>query len=486
MSILVPVIMSGGTGTRLWPVSREGHPKPFMKLADGETLIEKTYRRAAKIPGVIQAGGKSKLITVTNRDYYFMSRDELHKAGATGSFLLEPCGRNTAPAIAMAAHLVQDKFGLEALMLVLSADHLIRDEAAFAEAVQKAVQLASNDTNFLVTFGILPTAAETGFGYIKAGGELKGGYQVEAFVEKPDAVTAQKYLDSGDYFWNSGMFCFSAGQFLNQLSMYAPEVGEACAKCWNELKNGSSAEETMLEIPEALFQQVPDISVDYAVMECSNCVAVVPSDIGWSDIGSWSAIRDLVAPDSQNNRAYGDAIFVNSKNTFVQSEDRLVAAVGLDNVMIIDTPDALLVANPDHSQDVKQVVGLLKKVDHDAFKLHKTVCRPWGTYTVLEEGTGFKMKRIEVKPGGRLSLQMHRHRSEHWIVVKGQAVVVNGNGELLINQNESTFIPAGHKHRLENRNQDDLVLIEVQCGSYLGEDDIVRFEDAYGRDGSKK
>jgi len=481
MTILVPVIMSGGAGTRLWPVSREGHPKPFMKLADGETLIEKTYKRAAKLPGVLELDCRAKLITVTNRDYYFMSRDELHKAGATGSFLLEPCGRNTAPAIAMAAHRVQDKFGPDALMLVLSADHLIRDEVAFADAVQKAVHLASSDTDLLVTFGIVPTAPETGFGYIKAGGELKGGYQVEAFVEKPDAVTAQKYLDSGDYFWNSGMFCFSAGQFLNQLGMYEPKVGEACVKCWSALKNKVSVEEPMLEIPEELFQQVPDISVDYAVMERSNRVAVVPSNIGWSDIGSWNAIRDLVGPDAQGNRAYGDAIFVNSKNTFVQSADRLVAAVGLNNVMIIDTPDALLVATPDNSQEVKQVVSLLKKADHDAFKLHKTVYRPWGTYTVLEEGAGFKMKRIEVRPGGRLSLQMHEHRSEHWIVVKGEAAVVNGEGELIIKQNESTYIPAGQKHRLENRTKDELVLIEVQCGAYLGEDDIVRFEDNYGR-----
>lgn len=480
-NVLVPVIIAGGAGTRLWPVSREGHPKPFMRLADGETLIEKTYRRAAKLPGVIQADGKSKLLTVTNRDYYFMSRDELHKAGATGSFLLEPCGRNTAPAIAMAAHRVQDKFGPDALMLVLSADHLIRDEVAFADAVKIAIILASSEANLLVTFGIVPTAPETGFGYIKAGAAINGGYQVEAFVEKPDAVTAKKYLDSGSYFWNSGMFCFSAGQFLKQLGMCAPEVADACEKCWAELKKVASLEETMLEIPEALFPQVPDISVDYALMERSKLVAVVPSDIGWSDIGSWNAIRDLVQADSQNNRAYGDAIFVNSQNTFVQAEDRLVAAVGLNNVMIIDTPDALLVANPDYSQDVKQVVNLLKKVDHDAFKLHKTVCRPWGTYTVLEEGSGYKMKRIEVKPGGRLSLQMHEHRSEHWIVVKGQAMVVNGESEQLINQNESTYIPAGHKHRLENRTKDDLVLIEVQCGGYLGEDDIIRFDDLYGR-----
>lgn len=481
MTILVPVIMSGGAGTRLWPVSREGHPKPFMKLADGETLIEKTYKRAAKLPGVLQLDGKAALLTVTNRDYYFMSRDELHKAGATGSFLLEPFGRNTAPAIAMAAHRVQAKFGPDALMLVLSADHLIRDEVAFAEAVKKAVDLAGKGSDYLVTFGIVPTAPETGFGYIKAGEKLGGGHHVDAFVEKPDHATAEKYLASGNYFWNSGMFCFSAGQFLNQLAMYAPVVGEACAKCWNVIDERASGGDVMLEIPEPLFQGVPDISVDYAIMERSNRVAVVPGDIGWSDIGSWNAIRDLVDPDKQNNRAYGDAIFVNSSNTFVQAEDRMVAAVGLDNVMIIDTPDALLVANPSHSQDVKQVVNILKKADHDAFKLHKTVCRPWGTYTVLEEGEGFKMKRIEVKPGASLSLQMHRHRSEHWIVVRGEATVVNGDAEVVVKKNESTYIPAGHKHRLENRTRSDLVLIEVQCGDYLGEDDIIRLEDNYGR-----
>lgn len=481
MTVVVPVIMSGGAGTRLWPVSREGHPKPFIKLADGETLIEKTYRRAANLPGVIKADGKSKVITVTNRDYYFMSRDELHKSGATGTFLLEPCGRNTAPAIAMAAHCIQDQFGPDALMLVLSADHLIRDEAAFAEAVQKAVQLASSDGNFLVTFGIVPTAPETGFGYIKAGSDLKGGYKVEAFVEKPDAVTAQKYLNSSQYYWNSGMFCFSAGQFLNQLSVYALDVGEACAKCWNKRNNGSSFQEVVWEIPEALFQQVPDISVDYAVMERSNRVAVVPSDMGWSDIGSWNAIRDLVMPDSHNNRVYGDAIFVNSQNTFVQSEDRLVAAVGLDGVMIIDTPDALLVTKPESAQDVKQVVGLLKDGNRDGLKLHKTVVRPWGTYTVLEEGQGFKIKRIVVQPYQSLSLQSHAHRSEHWVVVSGEAEIVNGNTIVTVRKNESTYIPPGCQHRLSNRTKQEVVMIEVQCGDYLGEDDIVRYADGYGR-----
>lgn len=478
---LIPVVLSGGAGTRLWPVSREGHPKPFMKLVDGETLIEKTYRRAVKLPGLVMSKGKPKVLTVTNRDYYFMTRDELQKAGATGSFILEPCGRNTAPAIAMAAHCVSEKFGPDALMLVLSADHLIQDEIAFAEAVKKASKLAETEEGFLVTFGIVPNAPETGFGYIKAGGELTGGFQVEAFVEKPDAATAKKYLDSGGYYWNSGMFCFKAGEFLNQLSIYAPDVAKTCTNCWATMKERALDDEAMLEIPEPCFSGVANISVDYALMERSNRVAVVPSDIGWSDIGSWNAIRDLVEPDSHNNRAYGDVVFVNSQNTFVQSEDRLVAAVGLDNVMIVDTADALLVANPACAQDVKTVVNILKKSDHNAFKLHKTVCRPWGTYTVLEEASEFKMKRIEVKPGGRLSLQMHKHRSEHWVVVRGEAVVVNGGKELVVKQNESTYIPAGHKHRLENRTEAELVLIEVQCGSYLGEDDIVRFEDNYGR-----
>lgn len=438
MTTFVPIIMSGGAGTRLWPVSREGHPKPFMKLADGETLIEKTYRRAAKLLGVIQGNDKSTLLTVTNRDYYFMSREELQKVGVAGSFLLEPCGRNTAPAIAMAAHFVQERFGADALMLVLSADHLVRDEAAFADAIQKAIALAKSNANFLVTFGIVPSAPETGFGYIKAGGELNGGYQVEAFVEKPDAETAKKYLDSGEYYWNSGMFCFTAGQFLKQLSIYAPEVGESCIKCWRSIPN---TENSVLEIPEALFQQVPDISVDYAVMERSNRVVVVPSDIGWNDIGSWNAIKDLVSPDEQNNRAYGDAIFINSKNNFVQAEDRLVAAVGVDDVMIIDTPDALLVTRAESSQDVKQVVSLLKRANHDAFKLHKTVFRPWGTYTVLEEGQGFKIKRIVVNPRQSLSHQSHVHRSEHWVVVSGVAEIINGDHKVVVRQNESTYIP---------------------------------------------
>jgi mannose-1-phosphate guanylyltransferase/mannose-6-phosphate isomerase len=481
MPILIPVILSGGAGSRLWPVSREGHPKPFMKLADGQSLLEKTYRRASKITGVFEEGGIPKFLTVTNRDHYFISRDELDKAGAKGTFLLEPSGRNTAPAIALAAHRIAHKFGPEALMLVLAADHLIQDDLAFAKAVASAVQLASAPHNLLVTFGIVPSGPETGFGYIEAGEQLNGGMKVKAFVEKPDAKTAETYLAAGNYFWNSGMFCFSAGQFLSQLKLCEPSVAMAAQACWDAMLSDGVKESTLLEIPEALFNAMPDISVDYAVMEKSSRVAVIPSNFGWSDIGSWGAIRDLVKPDENNNRSLSETIFVNTVNTFVQSEDRLVATVGVKNLMIIDTKDALLVANPLHTQEVKAVVNLLKQKNHDSYKLHLTVMRPWGSYTVLEDHPGFKIKRIEVKPGGKLSLQMHHHRSEHWIVVKGQAHVINGDDSIVLDANQSTYIPAGHKHRLENPTDTDLVMIEVQCGPYLGEDDIVRFEDTYGR-----
>ncbi len=480
---LIPVILSGGAGARLWPVSREGHPKPFMKLPDGETLIEKTYRRAIRLSKQINSdAGTPDIVTVTNRDYYFMSRDELDKAGqVNGHFLLEPFGRNTAGAIAMAAHYVKHKFGSNTLMLILSADHLIQDETALIQAVQQASKILTQQPNYLITFGIIPTGPETGFGYIKKGIELNEGFVVDSFVEKPDLATAQHYINSGEYVWNAGMFCFTAKALLNELQVCAPEVSNPVTVSWASMANIFDTNNKIIEIPGNLFQQVPDISIDYALMEPSKHVAVVPSDMQWSDIGSWNAIRDLVVADNNNNRFYGEAIFVNSKNTFIQSEDRLVAAVGVDNMMIIDTPDALLVANPNQSQEVKQVVSLLKKNNHESFKLHRTVMRPWGTYTVLEEGPGFKMKRIEVKPGARLSLQMHHHRSEHWVVVKGEALVVNGDEEIIIKQNQSTYIPKGHKHRLENKTQSELVLIEVQCGDYLGEDDIVRFEDNYGR-----
>lgn len=480
--MIIPVILSGGAGTRLWPVSREGHPKPFMKLADGESLLLKTYRRALAVMESL-GGGKGELLTVTNRDYYFMSKDELAalKPGEPlpGAFLLEPEGRNTAPAVALAAHQVVEQFGPDALMLVLAADHLIQDPARFTAAVADAAALAQQ--GHLVTFGIVPTGPETGFGYIEAGEALSQGRKAVRFVEKPSLEKAQAYLSSGNFYWNSGMFCFQAGRLLEEVAHHAPDVATTVHACWQALKAQPNTTGHMLEIPAQAFAQVPDISIDYAVMERSAHVAVVPSDFGWSDIGSWNAVKELVKPDAAQNRAVGEAIFVDSRNTFVQSEDRLVATVGVDNLMIIDTPDALLVAHPDKAQDVKKIVAQLKTRGHEAYKLHRTVVRPWGTYTVLEEGPRFKIKRIEVKPGASLSLQMHHHRSEHWIVVSGMARVVNGDREIMVGTNESTYIPAGHKHRLENPGVLDLVLIEVQSGEYLGENDIVRFDDRYGR-----
>lgn len=466
-------ILSGGSGSRLWPASREGHPKPFIKLADGESLIQKTYERARALGG--------NILTVTNRDYYFISRDEQERIGMSGAFLLEPFGRNTAAAIALAAHQVVQTQGPDTIMLVLPADHLIEDQAGFAAAVGQARQLAGE--GYFVTFGIVPTAPETGFGYIEQGeslGEVSlAGKRVARFVEKPVLATAQSYLQSGNYLWNSGMFCFKAGLFLEELQKHAPDIAQAATACWQAMQ--PLANPAMAEIPEDLFKTVPDLSIDYAVMEKSHKVAVIPGNFGWSDIGSWNAIRDLVTPDADNNRALGEAIFIDSHNTFVQSEDRLVATVGIDNLMIIDTADALLVAHPDKAQDVKKVVAKLKKNNHDSAKLHRTVSRPWGTYTVLEEHPGFKIKRIEVKPGGSLSLQMHHHRSEHWVVVSGTAKITNGNQQILIRANQSNYIPAGQKHRLENPGVIPCVMIEVQCGPYLGEDDIVRFDDHYGR-----
>lgn len=467
--MLIPVILSGGAGSRLWPVSREGHPKPFMKLADGQTLLEKTYRRASLV------GPKS--ITVTNRDYYFMSRDELEAAGYNSQFILEPKGRNTAPAIAVAASYIAKTLGSEHKLLILAADHLIKDTEAFTRAVTLASDSAEQGN--LVTFGIVPTGPETGFGYIECAERKQTVSGVRRFVEKPDQATANDMFASGRYLWNSGMFCFKAGTFLEELNKYAPEIALTADACVQHIL--AQGKGNMLELSEKLFAQAPDISVDYAVMEHSERVVVVPADIGWSDIGSWNAVRDLAPADDNNNRVIGEAIFVDTRQTFIQSEDRLVAAVGVQNLMIIDTPDALLVAHPDRAQEVKQVVAQLKKSDHDTFKLHRTVMRPWGSYTILQESKNFKIKRIEVKPGASLSLQMHRHRSEHWIVVSGCALVTNGEAAIQVMPNQSTYIPAGQKHRLTNPGATSCVLIEVQCGDYLGEDDIIRFQDTYGR-----
>lgn len=476
---VLPVVLSGGAGTRLWPVSREGHPKPFMKLADGESLLQKSYRRAAAIDHV------SEILTITNRDYYFKSKDEFQSVQprtgtASASFLLEPCGRNTAPAIALGALYAADFHGPDTVLLVLPADHLIRDQAAFAGNVQQAVPLAASGK--LVTFGIKPTAPETGFGYIECGAPCENGGRIVArFAEKPSPENARAYLQAGNYLWNSGMFCFSASTMLSQLEKHAPDLYGKALACWRASRDTAGDARRMVEIDADTFAELPDISIDYAVMEKSSEVAVIPAEFDWSDIGSWNAISELTPPDEAGNRVVGEAVLVNTSDCYIQSEDRLVATVGLENLVIVDTPDAVLVARRDQTQDVKQVVRQLKQMAHESYRLHRTVSRPWGTYTVLEEGSRFKIKRIEVKPGASLSLQMHHHRSEHWVVVNGVAKVINGEQEYLINTNESTYIPAGHQHRLENPGVIDLVMIEVQSGEYLGEDDIVRYQDIYGR-----
>ncbi|MBI5785275.1 MAG: mannose-1-phosphate guanylyltransferase/mannose-6-phosphate isomerase [Rhodocyclales bacterium] len=473
--MLIPVILSGGAGTRLWPVSREAHPKPFIQLPDGQSLLQKTFLRAAALDGV------TEILTVTNRDYYFRTRDEYLgcNTSANPAFLLEPCGRNTAPAVALAALRVAASHGPEAQLLVLPADHLISDLAAFSSAVAAAGRMA--EQGLLVTFGIQPTAPETGFGYIEAGDEAGSGRTARRFVEKPDAAKAAEYVAAGNFYWNSGMFCFQAGTLLAAMESTCPAVLQAARACWDATRDRLESGATMIELDPVTFAAQRDISIDYAVMEKAGNVAVVPCVLGWSDIGSWNALRDLVAPDDNGNRSLGDALIVDSRNTFVQSEDHLVAVVGVDDLIIVDTADAVLVAHRDKCQDVKKVVQQLKQNGHQAYRLHRTVSRPWGTYTVLEEGPRFKIKRIEVKPGASLSLQMHHHRSEHWVVVSGMARVVNGDREIFIQPDQSTYIPAGTQHRLSNPGVIDCVMIEVQSGDYVGEDDIVRFEDRYGR-----
>lgn len=467
---LIPVILCGGAGSRLWPVSRESHPKPFIRLADGQSLLQKAFLRGAVLADVTQ------VLTVTNRDFLFKTEDEFREVNGRQiptSFLLEPFGRNTAAAVAAATVQIAEN-DPESILLILAADHLISDQDAFAEAVAQASALAGEGR--LATFGIKPEAPETGYGYIEAEGN-----RVKRFVEKPDARTAAEYLKTGRFYWNSGMFCFKASTMLEEMEKHCPEILHSVRLCLDSSRRAEGKGFTHCELDAELFEKVPEDSIDYAVMEKSDRVAVVPCNIGWSDIGSWSALGDLVEPDTDGNRIDGEALLHNVANCSIRSNERLVGVVGVSDLIIVDTPDALLVANKASSQDVKHVYAELKARGHDSYKLHRTVHRPWGAYTVLEQGSRYKIKRIEVKPGASLSLQMHHHRSEHWIVVSGMAKVVNGDRELLVAANESTYIPAGHKHRLENPGVVTLVMIEVQSGEYLGEDDIVRFHDNYGR-----
>lgn len=477
MGTLIPCIIAGGAGTRLWPVSREAMPKPFMRLPDGESLLQKTFMRATGLPDV------ESLLTVTNREVYFRTVDDyrlLNKSKVQLDFLLEPFGRNTAAAVAAAALHVQSRYGSDAQLLILPADHLIEDLQAFSAAVESARALA--DEGWLVTFGLKPTKPETGFGYIEKGQSLNGqAFQVARFVEKPNAQTAEEYVSGGLHLWNGGMFCMRVDVLLSEMDIHAPDVLAAVQHCLAQCTSKEGKNELQMELDSTSFALVPDISIDYALMERSQKVAVVPCELGWSDIGSWQAIRELTLGDEQGNQCNGQTVLHDVTNCYIDSPKRLVGAVGLDNLIIIDTPDALLIADASRTQEVKVIAQELKRQGHPAYLLHNTVTRPWGTYTVLEEGKRFKIKRIVVKPQGSLSLQMHHHRSEHWIVVSGMALVSNNDREFMLDTNESTFIKPGHTHRLINPGVIDLVMIEVQSGEYLGEDDIVRFTDIYGR-----
>ncbi len=477
--MLVPVILSGGAGTRLWPVSRSAYPKPFMRMGDGESLLKKTLDRALRLAD----GGQ--VLTVTGRDYYFLTRDEYAQHASADldklPFLLEPGGRNTAPAVVLAALHARDHVGADAVLMILPADHLIRDLDAFVADAMRAAALAND--GWLVTFGIRPTHPETGFGYIRMGDVIKMvaadslGRQVGAFVEKPDMQTAESYVASGDYVWNSGMFCFRADALLDVAANVCPDVMAAAQACHDQALN----HESPIEFAREAFLAQPDISIDYAIMERAPKVAVVPALFDWSDIGSWKAMSDLDEADDDGNRVHGQAILVESENCYIQSGTRMVAAVGVKDLVIVDTGDAVLVSHRERAQQVKLVVERLRATNHAAASVHQTVHRPWGSYTVLEDAADCKVKRLVVKPGHVLSLQLHHRRSEHWTVVDGTAKVRIGEREMLLNRNESAYIPLNTVHRLENPTATDIHLIEVQCGDYFGEDDIVRLEDRYGR-----
>jgi mannose-1-phosphate guanylyltransferase len=472
--LLIPTILCGGAGARLWPVSREQSPKPFIRLGEGKSLLQNAFLRGACLPGV------QKVFTVTNRDFVFKIKQEyqeishLIKNPLHNTFILEPLAKNTGPAIALACLQAMKSYGTDPILLVLAADHIIANQNAFSDAALKAYEQAQQGK--IVTFGIQPTSPETGYGYI----EYDENHVIR-FVEKPDLETAESYLASNRFLWNSGMFCFKAKTMLEEIEKHSPEIIQSVKDSMEKALTSSTDDDTQIEVQEEWYKHVPSNSIDYAVMEKSDKVSVVAADIGWSDIGCWKALGDLTSPDVNNNRIQGEVLLNDAKNCTIKSGDRLIATVGVENLIIVDTVDALLVANKSRAQEVKNIYETLKEQGHNVHKFHRTVSRPWGTYTVLEEGPHFKIKRIEVRPGGKLSLQKHQHRSEHWFCVNGTAKVLNDDQELILNINESTYIPAGHKHRLENHGTDQLILIEVQTGSYLGEDDIVRFEDVYGR-----
>ncbi|ARD43593.1 mannose-1-phosphate guanylyltransferase/mannose-6-phosphate isomerase [Colwellia sp. PAMC 21821] len=465
--MITPVIMAGGSGSRLWPLSRSLYPKQFLALNGNETMLQQTLQR---LSGLAVEGP----VVICNEEHRFIVAEQLRQINQSGSIILEPVGRNTAPAIALAAKTIVES--QDSLVLVLAADHVIQNETAFVKAVENAIPLAQ--AGKLVTFGIVPTEAHTGYGYIKRGLAIDdNSYNVDAFVEKPNVEVAKQYFAGKEHYWNSGMFLMKASRYLEELYQFRPDIYNACESSLATISN----DEDFIRVDKLAFEKCPDESVDYAVMEKTKDAVVVPLDAGWSDIGSWSSLWEVNSKDADGNSVTGDGIAYQTTNSLILGGERLIATVGIDNLVIVDTKDALLVASKDKVQDVKKVVEQLKLEERAEFKIHREVYRPWGKYDSIDSGTRYQVKRITVKPGEKLSIQMHHHRAEHWIVVSGTAKVTNGDKTFLVTENESTYIPIGVVHALENPGQLPLEMIEVQSGSYLGEDDIVRFEDRYGR-----
>ena len=469
--MIVPVILSGGSGTRLWPLSREAYPKQFLPLVDQNTMLQNT---ALRLTGLVDVAAP---LVVCNQEHRFMVAEQMRAAGVQpAAVVLEPVGRNTAPAVAVAA-LHAQAAGNDPILLVLPSDHVIADVAGFQAAVRRVVPHA--EAGRLITFGIVPSAPESGYGYIKAGAPLddSGICAVERFVEKPDPATAQTYLDSGHYYWNSGMFLFRASAFLAELERFAPAMLAACQQA---LATDQTDRDFLWLGPEA-FAACPKDSIDYAVMEKTEHAMVMPLAVGWNDVGSWTALWEVGQHDADGNIERGDVIGIDTRDSYIDAASRLVATVGVEHLVVVETADAVLVASKDRVQEVKAIVDRLKANHRPEGSMHRKVYRPWGCYDSIDLDARFQVKRIMVRPGACISAQMHHHRAEHWVVVSGTARVHRGDEEFLLTENQSTYIPVGVQHRLTNPGKIPLEIIEVQSGSYLGEDDIVRFEDVYGR-----
>ena len=488
MTQVLPVILCGGSGTRLWPLSRSGFPKQFLVLSGDDSKKSLFQQAIERIHSI--ANAKIKLgsaVIVTNEEHRFLALDQLRELkNIQATLLLEPSGRNTAPALTLAALYAGDADS-DSILVVTPADQTIQNGPAFTKALQHTVSIASHGD--IAILGITPTAPETGYGYIKTQSKksinVGGQYTVERFVEKPDATTAQKYLEEGGYFWNGGMFVLKASVWLAALKEFRPDILAATKKAWQDKVQDAAGDALFVRPGKEAFNAIPSESIDYAVIEkCPGSqfsVKMVELDAGWNDLGAWDAVWQVGKQDQNGNVTSGDTLLTNSKNSLVHASSRLVSAVGVENLIIVETADAVLVADRANSQDVKNIVSQLEAQKREEKNLHRKVARPWGWYDSVDEGERFKVKRIQVKPGASLSLQMHHHRAEHWIVVKGTAEITNGEKVLLLTENQSTYIPQGQKHRLANPGTTPLEIIEVQSGSYLGEDDIVRFEDTYGR-----